>query len=73
MFLGVSWVDELPRDKAVGDLTRQFFGFGDRALHAFGAFGEHQFRTVSFENIATFHAHGLRHGENQAVATRSGH
>ena len=42
-------------------------GSGDGALHSGGAVGEDQFRSVGLEKFPPFHAHGLRHGQNQPV------
>ena len=66
----VGRIDELAGNKAVRDLQRQLGGLGDRALHALGALCEDQLRSVCFQNIASLHAHGLGHRQNNAVALR---
>ena len=64
----VSRIDELSRDKAVGDLCCQFIRFGDGTFHAFGPVCQHDLGPVSLQNIAAFYAHGLRHGQDNAVS-----
>ena len=66
----VGRIDELAGNKAVRDLQRQLGGLGDRALHALGALCEDKLRSVCFQNIASLHAHGLGHRQNNAVALR---
>ena len=48
------------------------FRFGDGAFHALAALGEHQLRAVGLEDIAALDAHGLGHGEDDAVALGGG-
>gem|GEM_PF-4387851 len=68
----VCGIDELAGDEAAGDLRRQLLGLGDGALHALGALGEHQLCAVGLQNVSAFHAHGLGHGQDDAVALRRG-
>ena len=62
-------VHELARNKAVRDFLGEFIGLFDSALHALGAFGQHEFCAVSLHNLAAFHAHGFGHHDDDAVAT----
>ena len=66
----VGRIYKLAGNKAVGDFLRQLICFGDSALHALRAFRQHDFCTVGFQDIAAFHTHGLRHGEDDAVPFR---
>ncbi|MNV70358.1 hypothetical protein D3C71_1633180 [compost metagenome] len=69
----VSRVAELLQDDvAVRICGDDFFRLGDRALHAFCAFGQHQVGAQRFKQLAAFDAHGFRHGQRQLVATRRG-
>ena len=45
----------------------QLLCLGDGALHALGALGEHQLCAIGFHQVAALHAHGLRHGDDQAI------
>ncbi|MPN01533.1 hypothetical protein SDC9_148742 [bioreactor metagenome] len=45
----------------------QLFGFGNGALHAGGAVGQHQLGAIGGQEFAPLHAHGFRHGQNQPV------
>ena len=73
MRLGVGGVDELPGYEAVGDLLGQLVGLGDGTLHALGTLGEHQLCAVGLHQLAALHGHGLRHDDDDAVATGGGH
>ena len=73
MGLGVGRVHKLAGDEAVGDLLGQLIGLGNGALHALGALAEDQFRTVGLHQLAALHAHGVRHDDDDAVATGGGH
>ena len=64
----VGRIYKLAGNKAVGDFLRQLICFGDGALHALRAFRQHDLRAVGFQDIAAFHAHGLRHGEDDTVS-----
>ena len=65
---GVGGVDELAGDKAVRYLPGQLLRLGDGPRHALGPLGEDQLRAVGLHQQAALHAHGLRHGDDDAVA-----
>ena len=67
--LRVGRVDELSRNEAVRDLTRQFFRSGDGALHALRSFGQDELRTVCLHELSALDAHRLRHGDDDPVAS----
>ena len=67
----VSGIHKLSGNEAARNFLSQLIGFGNSALHAFGAFRQHNFRTVVLQNIAALNAHGFRHGQNDAIAFRS--
>ena len=69
----VGWVIKLLQQNVAIWLGRHnLFGFGDRAFHAFSAFGQDQVRTQCFEQFATLQTHGFWHGQGQTVTTCSG-
>ena len=68
----VGRVDELTGDKAVGDLRGQLVGLCDRTLHALRAVREHELRAIGLHDLAALHAHGLRHNDDDAVASGRG-
>ena len=70
---GVGRIGELAGDEAVGGLSRQLLGLGDGTLHALGTLGQHKLGTVGLQQVAAFHAHGLRHGEDDPVSPGGGH
>ena len=70
---GVGGVAELIRNKGMRNLLCQFFGFGDGALHAGGAVGENQLRTVGLHQLPAFQTHGLGHDDDHAVTTGRAH
>ena len=61
-------VHELTGDEAVRRFLCQFLSLGDGALHALGAFGQDQFRAGGFQDVPALHAHGFRHGQDDAIA-----
>ena len=65
---GVRRIDKLSRDKAVRDLLRQLLRLRDGALHALCPLREDKLGAVGLQDVAALHAHGLRHGEDNAVA-----
>ena len=69
MYRRVRGVDKLPGDKAVGDLRGKLVGLRDRALHALRAVGEHELRAVGLHELTALYAHGLRHDDDNAVAS----
>ena len=69
---GVGGVYKLAGDHALGGLARQLLGLGDSALHAQRALGQHQLGAVAAHKLASLHAHGLGHGDDQAVAACGG-
>ena len=66
-------VRELLEDDAVRDLGVEFLGLGDGAAHALRAFGQDEFGTEDLEELASFKAHRLRHGQHQLQTPRGGH
>ena len=68
----VGRVDKLTGDKAVGDLRSQLVGLCDRTLHALRAVREHELRAIGLHDLAALHAHGLRHNDDDAVASGRG-
>ena len=68
MNLRVCRVVELSRDEAVLNGCCQLICLGDGPLHALGAVCQNNLCTVSFQDVSALHAHGLRHGEDHAVA-----
>ena len=69
MGLGVRRVDKLAGDEAVRDLRGQLVGLGDGALHALGAFGQDELGAVGLHELAALDGHGLRHDDDDAVAS----
>ena len=62
-------IGKLTGNKAAFGLRGKLLCLGNRALHALGAFGQNQLRTVCLKQVAAFDAHCLRHGENDLVAS----
>lgn len=62
--LGVGRVDELAGNEAVGESCGQFLRLGNGSLHAQRAVRQHQFRAVGLQQVAAFHAHRFRHGQD---------
>ena len=52
-------------------LGRDLVGPRHRALHALGAWGEHELSAVRAQQGAALLAHGFRHGEHDVVAAGS--
>ena len=71
--LGIGGIDKLTGDKAAGDLTGQLLRLGNGAAHALGALRQHQFGAVGLHQLAALHAHGLRHDDDDPIATGGGH
>ena len=46
----------------------QLLRLGNGPFHPLSPFGEHRLRTIGFHQLAAFHAHGFRHGNDDAVA-----
>ena len=69
---GVRGVGELTGDEAVRRLGGQLLRLGNGALHALGALGEHQLRAVGLHQLTALNAHGLRHDDDDAVASCGG-
>ena len=70
---GVGGVHKLAGDNAVGGLLLQLLGLGDGALHALGAVGEHELRTVCLHQLAALDGHGFGHGDDHLVAAGGRH
>ena len=62
MCSGVRGVIKLSEDHGSRDGFLQLFCLGNGTLHAFGTFGQYQFCAISFQEVTTFHAHGLGKG-----------
>ena len=69
---GIRGIHELPRNEGAGDGFREFFGFGNGALHTLGTFREDDFSTVGREQLAAFHAHRFGHREDRTVTAACG-
>ena len=69
----VRGVHKLTGDDTVGGLLLQLLGLGDGALHALGAVGEHELRTVRLHQLAALDGHGLGHGDDHLVAAGGRH
>ena len=69
----VRGVHKLAGEYAVGGLLLQLLGLGDSALHALGAVGEHELRTVCLHQLAALDGHGLGHGDDHLVAASRRH
>ena len=69
----VGGVVELPGDKAAGDGAGKLLRLLHRALHPQRAGGEDQLRPIGGQHGPALRAHGIRHGEDQAVAPDGGH
>ena len=70
MRCGVGRVFELAGDEAVFDLLCQLVRLGNGTGHALSALCQDKLCTVSLEHIAALYAHGLGHGQDDAVAAR---
>ncbi|MDT4847495.1 hypothetical protein FQZ97_815520 [compost metagenome] len=68
----IGWVFELLWDDRIRIAFCDFLCLGDSALHAFRAFGQHEFGTEQLEKLATFNRHGFRHSQHQTVALGGG-
>ena len=69
----VRGVVELTRHPRTGSqLGENLLGFGDRALHSLGSFGEHDTTAEGAQHVPAFDRHGFRHGEDAAVAAGDG-
>ena len=69
----VGRVDELAGNEAVGESCGQFLRLGNGSLHAQRAVRQHQFRAVGLQQVAAFHAHRFRHGQDDPVPAGGGH
>ena len=69
---GVRGVNKLSGNEAVGRFLGQLFSLGNGALHALGTLGQYQLGTIGLEDVTAFHAHGFRHGQDDAVALGGG-
>ena len=70
MGAGVLRVVELAGDDRAGQLARKLLRLFNRARHAFFALGQHDLGAVGGQKRDALAAHGVRHGENHAVAAR---
>ena len=61
-------INKLTGDKSVGKFGCQLFSFVDSSLHAQRAGSKHQLGSVSFQQVAPFHRHAFRHGQDRTVA-----
>ena len=66
--LDVRLVLELLREHGAGGLRGDLLGARDGALHALAARGEHELGAVGAQQRAALLAHGLGHGDHDAVA-----
>ena len=65
---GIGGVDKLSGNEAAGDLRRKLLRPGNGAFHALCSLGQHQLRAVCLHQQPPFHAHGLRHDDDDPVA-----
>ena len=64
----IGGVVELRQDEAVRRLAKKFICLGNCALHPVGAGGQHDLRAKCEQQYAALQAHGLGHGEDEAIA-----
>ena len=72
MRLGVGFIDELTRDKTVGNLFGEFVGLFDSPLHPLGPLGQDEFCAVCFHDLASFNRHRFGHDDDNAITARGG-
>ena len=63
---------ELRRNEGVRDLLLQLLRTRNRPLHALRPLCQDDLGTVRLKQVATFHAHRLRHRENRTIAACRG-
>ena len=69
---GIGGFGKLPGDKAVRPGGSQLIRLFNGALHPLGALGKNKLRAVGPQQVAAFHAHCIRHGQDDFVASRGG-
>ena len=73
MRVNVGRVFKLLRHPRVRRLRHQFFGSGNRAVHAFFSRGQVKTCAISQHQAAAFNAHAVGHHQHQFVALHCGH
>ena len=69
---GIGRVGELARHHGAGRFRNDFLGFGNRALHPLGGFGEDKFSAQMGQQFAALDRHAFRHGQDEAVSPGRG-
>ena len=70
---GVGRIRELAGQEAAGRLRGDLLRLGNGTLHALRTVRQDKLRTIGLEQIAALDTHGLRHGQDDAVAARGRH
>ena len=73
MSLGVSRVNKLTGNKAVGNLLCKLVSLGNGALHTFGSVRKYKLGTVCLHKLTALNRHGFGHNDDDAIALCSGH
>ena len=73
MDLWVGWIVKLARAISTRSFGEQLVGHRDGSTHAAGTRGKDEFGAEQAEENPTLDRHAFRHGENHAVAFRTGH
>ena len=68
MCFRIRGIVELPRQKCPRHFPDYFFRFLNCSIHPLAAVCQNNFCPVGFQNIPSFQAHGLRHGQNQTIS-----
>src|SRR5699024_11040060 len=69
---GIGRIVKLPRQKSPRRTFYNLFRFFNGAAHSSASLCENNFRPVGLENVSSFHAHSLRHSQNQTVSSGGG-
>ena len=64
----VSMIVELLQNQRTGSDRLQFFGTRHSAFHAVRTGSQDKLRPKGFQQVATLHAHSVRHSQNQFIA-----
>ena len=70
---GVGRIRKLAGQEAAGRLRGDLLRLGNGTLHALRAVRQDELRAISLEQVAALDAHGLRHGQDDAIAARGRH
>ena len=69
---GIRLIFKLLGHEGTGIFLQYFLCFGNRPFHAVRSGGEDKFCPVSSKKFSSFHAHGIRHGENKFISFHGG-